>query len=118
MPNHVHVLIQQKEGFPLGLIVSSWKKYSAKKIREVLNNKEVQHVEAVESGAESKKHLSFIDDKNVFTKNSLWQKGYWDRFIRDENHYMKVIEYIVYNPVKANLVKHYQDWPFSGVNPE
>ncbi len=28
---------------------------------------------------------------------------YWDRFIRDENHFRLIVEYIHQNPVKAGL---------------
>lgn len=43
----------------------------------------------------------------------VWQREYYDRFIRDENHYEKVVEYIRENPVKAGLVEHAEDWKFS-----
>ena len=34
---------------------------------------------------------------------SLWMREYWDRYIRNEEHLHKVIEYIHQNPVKAGL---------------
>jgi len=43
----------------------------------------------------------------------LWQDDYWDRYIRDEAHYRKVVHYIEANPVKAGLAKVPEEWPFS-----
>ena len=46
-------------------------------------------------------------------RGKLWQDDYWDRYIRDEAHYRKVVHYIESNPVKAGLVKTPEQWPFS-----
>ena len=45
--------------------------------------------------------------------HSFWQREYWDRFIRDEEHYYKAIDYIHRNPVKARLCKKLEDWRWS-----
>jgi len=42
----------------------------------------------------------------------LWQREYFDRYIRDEGHLQAVIAYIESNPVKAGLVRRAGDWPF------
>ena len=46
----------------------------------------------------------------------FWLREYWDRFIRNENHYYSAIEYIHQNPVKANLVDNNKDWRFSSAS--
>ena len=43
----------------------------------------------------------------------FWQREYFDRFIRDDEHYRKAVEYIHNNPVKAGLVPQAEDWPYS-----
>jgi REP element-mobilizing transposase RayT len=43
----------------------------------------------------------------------IWQREYWDRFVRNERHYWDVKAYIENNPVKANLVKVPEKWPWS-----
>ena len=45
-------------------------------------------------------------------KRTLWQREYWDRFIRDENHFSKAVEYIHDNPVKAGLVNTATEWEY------
>jgi REP element-mobilizing transposase RayT len=36
-------------------------------------------------------------------KGQLWQEDNWNRVIRDEAHWLKVMRYIANNPAKANL---------------
>src|ERR1044072_2063314 len=43
----------------------------------------------------------------------FWMKDYFDRFIRNEEHYWNTVRYIENNPVKARLCKEHGDWPFS-----
>jgi hypothetical protein len=38
---------------------------------------------------------------------------YWDRYIRDEEHYRKVVHYIEWNSVRAGLVEWPEQWHFS-----
>ena len=49
-------------------------------------------------------------------KIPLWQREYWDRFIRDENHFQKAVDYIHMNPVRAGLVSKANEWPWSSTN--
>jgi REP element-mobilizing transposase RayT len=47
---------------------------------------------------------------------SLWMREYWDRFIRNEQHLMSVIEYIHNNPVKAGLCNVVGQWRWSSAS--
>ena len=49
------------------------------------------------------------------SKIYLWQKEYWDRFIRDENHFQNSVRYIMETPMKAGLVDSIETWPWSAV---
>jgi putative transposase len=40
----------------------------------------------------------------------IWQRRFWEHFIRDENDLNKHIEYIHYNPVKHGLVNQAKEW--------
>ena len=42
-------------------------------------------------------------------KGSLWQKGFYDTVIRDEEHYLEVWRYIDENPLKWALDEYYED---------
>ncbi|HSH99945.1 MAG TPA: transposase [Reyranella sp.] len=83
MPNHVHVLFTVLPEHPMGMIVSSWKRFTARKANEQLGR----------SGA-------------------FWQTEYWDRFIRNDIHFNATEDYIDNNPVKAGLVSEPRLWPY------
>jgi len=48
----------------------------------------------------------------------LWQEDYWDRYIRDGEHFGKARRYIESNPVKAGLTPEAAAWPWSSANPK
>jgi HsdR family type I site-specific deoxyribonuclease len=92
MPNHVHVLIKAKSD--LVKIIQSWKSYTGK--WAIANNK----------------MYNLGIDKNV---NQFWMPEYWDRFIRDEEHFNNTVRYILNNPLNANLPKDNAAHIFRGV---
>jgi REP element-mobilizing transposase RayT len=49
---------------------------------------------------------------------TVWAADYYDRLIRDEDHYYKCRSYIRKNPVKAGLCDEPQDWEFSSASME
>jgi putative DNA methylase len=84
MLNHVHAMIETEEGFPLGNVVHSWKSFM---------------------GHEANKKLNLLGE--------FWQREYLDRYVRNSEHYGKVIAYIEENPVKARWAKIKTDWLWS-----
>ena len=44
----------------------------------------------------------------------LWQKGYYEHVLRDDEAMLAVARYILANPVRAGLVQEPRDYPFSG----
>ncbi|MEX0804112.1 MAG: DUF1156 domain-containing protein [Candidatus Binatia bacterium] len=84
MPNHVHVVIETRKGYPLGDVVHSWKSFTAKKANKLL-----------------------------VREGDFWMADYYDRFIRDEDHLAAATAYNESNPVKAGLVERAEQWKFS-----
>lgn len=74
MPNHVHVLVSPGESDSLNRIVAGWKLFTGTRIN-------------ARTGA----------------CGAFWQKDYFDRMIRDWDHFMNVARYIRRNPIKAKL---------------
>jgi REP element-mobilizing transposase RayT len=74
MPNHVHVLFSPLGDHAIASLMHSWKGFSARQINTRMNR----------SGA-------------------LWQKSYFDRMIRDWDHFANCARYIRNNPKKAKL---------------
>jgi len=86
MSNHVHIVIKpllQRPDTPYSLaqIMKEHKTYVAKQANMILNR-----------------------------SGEFWSREYYDYWIRDEEEFRRVINYILQNPVKAGLVKDYRDW--------
>jgi putative transposase len=47
-------------------------------------------------------------------RRALWQKGYFEHVLRDDETTLNVARYILANPVRAGLVQEPHDYPFSG----
>lgn len=48
------------------------------------------------------------------TGSALWQHGYWERVLRDNDNPLSVCRYIIENPVRAGLASHPTEYPLSG----
>jgi len=46
-------------------------------------------------------------------ERGIWQRRYWEHFIRNERDFARHVEYIHYNPVKHGHVTIAADWPYS-----
>lgn len=88
MSNHIHVVWYQFNS-PLFRVMQSFKQFTSKRINQLLNR-----------------------------TGTFWQAETWDRNIRDRRELAIKIAYTLNNPVKAGLVKHWSEWPFSWLNPE
>jgi len=84
MPNHTHSLLRRFEDKKIEDIIEAHKGYSAHKANEYLDR-----------------------------SGQFWMKDYFDRFIRNEEHYWNTVRYIENNPVTARLCKEPSDWRFS-----
>jgi REP-associated tyrosine transposase len=88
MPNHVHALVELWT-ITLGELTKAWKGVSAYRVNRLLGR-----------------------------TGPLWQEDYWDRYIRDEEHFRKARRYIESNPVKAGLARMAAEWHWSSANPK
>jgi putative transposase len=48
------------------------------------------------------------------TNHQLWEEGYWDYTLRDEESVAGIASYIVWNPVEAKLVARPDLYPYTG----
>jgi REP element-mobilizing transposase RayT len=74
MPNLVHLMLSLEKTVDLGETVASWKRFTANKI-----------------------------NRQAHASGTIWQQDYFDRLIRDWDHFINVARYIRRNPVKAKL---------------
>ena len=83
MGNHVHALIAGLEGvtsYQLGDLLGQHKRFTDDAIKKALG----------------------IDEK-------VWELGFFDRYVRP-GQLERVLAYVLNNPVKAGLVRDWQDW--------
>jgi REP element-mobilizing transposase RayT len=84
MPNHVHSLMTRSEEYELSDILHSLKSFTSHEANKLLN-----------------RHGQF------------WIEDYFDRYIRNQEHFERTVKYIENNPVKAGLCREPGDWPYS-----
>ncbi|KJV05668.1 REP-associated tyrosine transposase [Methylocucumis oryzae] len=56
------------------------------------------------------------DSKTKKREKGIWQRRFWEHYIRDENDWRQHVDYIHFNPVKHGYVSRPQDWPYSSFN--
>jgi len=81
MPDHLHWLLIP-DGEPLDAVVRRIKSCSARTI-----------------------------NRRMSDAGPLWQKGYHDHALRENEEIRSVARYIVANPLRAGIVKHIGDYP-------
>jgi REP element-mobilizing transposase RayT len=89
MSNHVHVLflpLPKADGtyHALQTILHSLKRHTARQCNQLLER-----------------------------EGSFWENESFDHYIRDHDEWVRVIHYILNNPVKAGIVQNWRDYPFS-----
>jgi putative transposase len=90
MPNHIHVLFEPMADWDVARIVASWKSFTGRRLSAL-------------------RQLSEPAD----TTPRVWNREYWDRYIRDPEHFAATVSYIHDNPVKAGLVQRPEEWLWS-----
>lgn len=94
MPNHGHAVftpLAKQDGsfYSLAAIMHSLKRYTARQANLILGR----------TGA-------------------FWQHENYDHVVRDLAEFQRIVAYVLNNPVKAGLVREWQDWPWSYMNPD
>ena len=57
-------------------------------------------------------------NKYLGRSGPLWQKESYDHLVRNPGELDRIIQYVLNNPVKAGLVKHWPDWPYTYLKPD
>ncbi len=86
MPDHVHLLAQAaRDARPLARWVGSWKSLSARRLQS-----------------------------SAGLAPPLWQRDYFDRFLRSTEDHARKWDYVARNPVRQGLCAAPEDWPWRG----
>jgi putative transposase len=94
MPDHVHFLysfaseLSDSVQNNISSFIQQWKQWTSKRIIREIN----------------------IDPKKFISP--IWQKEFFDHLVRSEVSYIQKWEYVRENPIRKNLVKLAEDWPW------
>jgi len=81
------------------------------------------HVHLLLSASKTKGIIEFVREmKSRSTKlawqhgyqGAIWQRSFYDHFLRRDEDCLLVTKYIIGNPVRKGIVEHWEDYPFSG----
>jgi len=86
MPNHVHTVLKP------------------------LKNKENNYYSIAKIMKEHKSFSAIESNKILKRSGQFWHHESYDHFIRDDEEYYRIKNYVMNNPVKAGLVERYEDW--------
>ena len=89
MPDHVHIPIRSMEGYDLSRIMKGIKGASSRKI-----------------------------NLHRGTTGTVWQDESWDRIVRNAEEFDEKLQYMADNPLKAELCRLIDDYPFWYCNRE
>ncbi len=89
MPDHLHLLFALFNKKTLSQVMKSFSAYTAKRINEQLG-----------------------------WSGQFWQEGFHDHRCRDDDDRDNHVDYIEQNPVRKELAKRAEDWPYSSANPK
>jgi putative transposase len=64
-----------------------------------------------------KKHSSLEANRKLDRRGAFWKGESYDHVVRDGKELERVLWYVLMNPVKAGLVKSWQDWKWSYCKP-
>ena len=71
-----------------------------------------ESADMVAFASDLKQRVAYYHPEKCSTR--IWQKGFYDRVLRNDEATLTVAKYILENPVRAGLVKEPRDYPFSG----
>lgn len=88
MPNHIHIVFSLIENSrDVSQIMQSIKRYTARECNKVLKR-----------------------------EGKFWQDESFDRLVRNETEFKKIVDYVINNPVKAGFVKTWEEWKWTYCN--
>lgn len=94
LPEHIHWLMHLPEdNVDYSVVISHFKRLFSKNLPMECRNPNISQAKKRELG--------------------IWQRRFWEHFIRDEQDLKNHMDYIYFNPVKHGYVNRVQDWAFS-----
>jgi REP element-mobilizing transposase RayT len=65
------------------------------------------------AGSLSRAVLERLAEERLGQAGAFWLHESYDHYVRDEKELSRIITYVLNNPVKAGLIKRWQEWQWS-----
>lgn len=117
MPNHFHLLVKLKDEEELQLLESFPKFETLEK-----SDSDISQREKLSSDYISKQYANLFSsytqsyNKEYKRRGSLFIKNFKRKRIKDESYFLRVVNYIHFNPVNHGFVDRPADWEYSSYN--
>ena len=98
MPNHVHAVFER-------LSKSGWQPDHGDTLE--------CHSDLPKIMQSLKRHTARQANLTLGREGAFWQDESYDHVIRDGEEYIRIVNYILEDPVKAGLVSRWDEWPWT-----
>ena len=96
MPDHVHFFCRAElAAKPLPIFMQKWKQWTSKRMAREIG-------------------VAGMGRRGLKGSGTVWQEEFFDHVLRSRESYAQKWQYVKENPVRAGLVKNFDDWPFQG----
>jgi putative transposase len=122
LPNHAHLLFQLNAPVPDELALDGLQNLRFPPLRDIINKIQSNTALPLKKAVQS---LNSHHDPSTFQKHSpkggvlldgkIWHESSFDFQIKDAAEFEKVARFMLLNPVAAELVADWSNWPFSFV---
>ncbi|MDF2378664.1 MAG: transposase [Candidatus Gracilibacteria bacterium] len=107
MTNHIHLIIDSKDGFKISELIKSFKSHTTREFRKALETDNRRYIPRL---------LSTSYDKKKGTIFQIWKRENKPQVILSDEYLEKWTHYIWMNPVKAGYVELPEHWKWSSAN--
>jgi REP element-mobilizing transposase RayT len=107
MPSHVHIIASSTD-YPLNGIIRDFKKFTCKRLIEVVESKEESRREWLIRKFE---YAARRVEKGV--NHKIWKDGFHPIELISNKMMVQKLEYLHQNPVEEAYVRHAEDWVYS-----
>ena len=117
MPNHFHLLLSIKDETDIEIFMSNTNSYT--KYLSISDLKQKEKLKALFISKQfSKLFSSYTQAYNKVYKRmgSLFMKNFKRKHITEEKYFLRLINYIHFNPVNHGFVSRPEEWRFSSYN--
>jgi REP element-mobilizing transposase RayT len=104
MSNHIHIVFKPTTKF-LRMLSSKYESFNPQKILSVTTR--IMY--------EIKKRTALLSNSKLGRTGKFWHTESYDHFVRDENELLRIILYVLNNPVKAKIVEDWRSYRWSFV---